>query len=413
MDLVPFAIPFFLLSILFEIHIDRKRGTAYYRSNDAINSLSMGIISTTSKLLVFDISLRVFSWVEHNAAISTLPADKLWVWVFCFILYDFCYYWFHRISHERKFFWAAHVSHHQSEEYNLTTALRQTSMGFIASWVFYIPCFVIGIPAYVFFTVASVNLIYQFWVHTRFIPKLGWYEWIFVSPSNHRIHHARNPRYIDKNYGGVFILWDRLFGTYQEECEDIPAEYGILKALNNWNPLWANIHIFVEMLRHTLQTSNWRDKCKIWWGRTDYLPADIKASPTILGTKFNPKLNRWLGFYTVVQFVMALLLGIAILAYSEITGTDHVTAPALAIMACLACIGMLMENRGELWEVSRLLAMLLWASTLEGWWSLLLVNYTLASTALFLFACYQRQKAGSQLQGSPIMLPDEQAAQGS
>ncbi len=156
-----------------------------------------------------------------------------------FVVYDFCYYWLHRLGHERNILWAAHSVHHQSEEYNLSTALRQTSTGFLLSWIFYLPLAVLGVPLAVFITVAALNLLYQFWVHTRHIPKLGWYEGFFVTPSNHRAHHAQNPLYMDRNYGGVFILWDRLFGTFQQEDDAEPPVFGVTRPLASWNPLWA------------------------------------------------------------------------------------------------------------------------------------------------------------------------------
>ncbi|HET6593237.1 MAG TPA: sterol desaturase family protein, partial [Xanthomonadales bacterium] len=207
MDLVPYAIPFFLLAIALELALDRYRKTGYYRSNDAINSLSLGVLSTASKLVLIDIAGRVYAWVQQDLAIVEWSLSGWISLVVAFVLYDFCYYWFHRVSHERRIFWAAHVAHHQSEEYNLTTALRQTSTGFLLGWLFYVPCFLLGMPADVFVTVASANLIYQFWVHTRFVKTLGPLEFVLVTPMNHRVHHARNPEYIDRNYGGFFILW--------------------------------------------------------------------------------------------------------------------------------------------------------------------------------------------------------------
>jgi sterol desaturase/sphingolipid hydroxylase (fatty acid hydroxylase superfamily) len=148
MDLVPYAIPFFLLAIAVELALDRYRKAGYYRTNDAINSLSLGVLSTASKLVLIDIAGRVYGWVQQDLAIVQWGLDGWISLVVAFVLYDFCYYWFHRISHERRIFWAAHVAHHQSEEYNLTTALRQTSTGFLLGWLFYVPCFLLGMPAW-------------------------------------------------------------------------------------------------------------------------------------------------------------------------------------------------------------------------------------------------------------------------
>ncbi len=152
------------------------------------------------------------------------------------LAWDFCYYWFHRFSHEISILWAAHAVHHQSEDYNLSTALRQTSTGFLFGWIFYLPLFLIGFPLEILVAVNAINLIYQFWVHTQLVGRLGVFDRIFVTPSNHRVHHAQNARYIDKNYGGMLILWDRLFGTFEDEAEDEPVVFGVRKPLANLNP---------------------------------------------------------------------------------------------------------------------------------------------------------------------------------
>ena len=227
MDLIPYAVPFFFLAIAIELVYGWLKRRNTYRINDSVGSLFMGTLSTASKLVLIGLGGAVFAAIEQHYSLWRMDTGAWATWVFAFVAYDLCYYWFHRISHERQIFWASHVAHHQSEEYNLTTALRQTSTGFLLGWIFYIPVFLVGVPAEVFVTVASANLIYQYWVHTEHVPKLGWYEWIFVTPSNHRVHHAQNDIYMDRNYGGVFILWDRFFGTFQEEREDQPCIYGI------------------------------------------------------------------------------------------------------------------------------------------------------------------------------------------
>lgn len=241
MNYVLYAVPFFFLLIGIELLADRWRGVRTYRTADAINSLSAGVLSTTSGLLTKAVGLLTYTYAWQHLALFELRADSPWVWLFAFVFYDFCYYWNHRLGHERNVLWAAHSVHHQSEEYNLSTALRQTSTGFLFGWIFYLPMAVAGVPPLVFLTVAALNLLYQFWVHTRHVPKLGWFEWFFISPSNHRVHHAQNAVYMDRNYGGVFILWDRLFGTFQEELDEEPVVFGVTTPLASWNPLWANL----------------------------------------------------------------------------------------------------------------------------------------------------------------------------
>ena len=220
----------------------------------------------------------IYYLITRYFSLPLMDASHWFTWVLATVLYDFCYYWLHRMGHERTILWAAHVAHHQSEDYNLTTALRQTSTGFLLGWIFYIPMYLVGIPAEVVVTVGSINLIYQFWVHTEHVPKLGWYEWLFVTPSNHRVHHAQNDIYLDRNYGGLFIIWDRLFGTFREEQDDEPVVFGIRGPLHSWNPVRALTHIYVDMARDSWAASRWQDKLKVWVARTGWRPADVAAT---------------------------------------------------------------------------------------------------------------------------------------
>ena len=214
---ITYAVPVFFLMIGIEFIFGVIKGTNNYRLNDSIAAISLGLISRLPPLLNLGIQGVVWTYVATNLNMSLMPKDSWVTWVIAFLFYDLCYYWMHRMSHEVKVLWASHVVHHQGEEFNLSTALRQTSSGWLWKWIFYIPMFMVGIPGEVFFTVAAINLLYQFWVHTEHIKTLGPLELVFITPSNHRIHHAQNPEYIDANYGGVFIIWDRIFGTYIPE----------------------------------------------------------------------------------------------------------------------------------------------------------------------------------------------------
>ena len=359
MDLVPYAIPFFLLAIAVELGLDVYRKTGYYRANDAINSLSLGVLSTASKLVLIDIAGRVYAWVQEYLAIVQWGLTGWISLVVAFVLYDFCYYWFHRISHERRIFWAAHVAHHQSEEYNLTTALRQTSTGFLLGWLFYVPCFLLGMPPDVFVTVASANLIYQFWVHTRFVDTLGPLEYVLVTPMNHRVHHARNPEYIDRNYGGFFILWDRLFGTYRAEDGQLPIDYGITRGLNSWNPLWANLHVYADMVRDTVQTPRPGDKLRVWYGRTGFVAPGVGKPPVVPGNRYNPPISRRLNAYVGAQFAGMILVGLTMTYQSAHLGEAGLLALFAYLLASLVILGWLLDGKSLQWEWLRLLLGLL------------------------------------------------------
>jgi alkylglycerol monooxygenase len=343
MNFVVYAIPVFILMIAIEWVWDKRQGNDYYRLNDTVNSLSMGILSTTSRLVFIDISGRAFTLVQQHFSIATWGEVNWWMVIFAFVFYDFCYYWFHRISHEKRIFWASHVAHHQSEEYNLSTALRQTSSSFWLAWIFYVPCFILGMPAELFVSVASANLIYQFWVHTRYVPELGWFEKIFVSPSNHRVHHARNPEYIDKNYGGVFIIFDRIFGTYLPERKDLAVDFGITRGLNSWNPLWANLHVYVGMIKDSIATPRWADKLRVWVGATGFVAPGIVKTPVQAGNLYNPSLSVAQKAYVIVQFLVVFMLSIAML-YSQVN--FHILLILFAfLLLSLVSIGWVMDGK--------------------------------------------------------------------
>jgi sterol desaturase/sphingolipid hydroxylase (fatty acid hydroxylase superfamily) len=320
-----------------------------YRLADALNSLSAGVLSQASGLLTRAVGLLGYVLFWEHFALFELSADSLWVWVFAFVFYDLCYYWAHRIGHERNVFWAAHVVHHQSEEYNLSTALRQTSTGFLLSWIFYVPMALCGIPPAVFFTVAVMNLLYQFWVHTRHVPKLGWFEWIFITPSNHRVHHARNPLYLDRNYGGVFILWDRLFGTFQEELDEVPVEFGVTYPLASWNPLWANLHVYAQLWQDAVHAASWWDKLRIWFMPNGWRPADVQARYPLhkpeTFVKFDVPLPAARQVYAAAQFALYVLGTSGLLMIAGSQPLEHLLVGWVWVAFGLYSIGFWLENR--------------------------------------------------------------------
>lgn len=364
MNYVLYAIPFFFVLIGLELLVDRWRGVSTYRLADSINSLSAGVLSQVSGLLTKGLGLLTYGFAVQHLALFELSAQQTWVWVLAFVLYDFCYYWNHRLGHERNVLWAAHSVHHQSEDYNLSTALRQTSSGFLFGWIFYLPLAVLGVPLLVFLTVAALNLLYQFWVHTRHVPKLGWYEWAFVTPSNHRAHHAQNAIYMDRNYGGVFILWDRLFGTFQEELDEEPVIFGVTTPLASWNPLWANLQFYVQLWRDAARAASWWDKLRIWFMPTGWRPADVAAKYPLSKpelsqfVKFEVPLSAGQKVYAGVQFALYLVVGTYLLAISASLTLGLLIASWAWVAFGLYSVGVWLENRSwaRLLEVLRLLS---------------------------------------------------------
>lgn len=366
MNLVMYAIPFFVVLMALEYAYGRARGRNTYRLADTVNSLSLGTLSRLTGLVKLGIAGVVFEVVREALGFAALPAESWLVWLLAFVGYDFCYYWSHRFGHEWKLFWASHVAHHQSEEFNLSTALRQTSTG--TTFVFYLPLYILGFPVEVIVTVGALNLIYQFWVHTEHVPPLGPLEWVFVTPSNHRVHHAKNPCYIDRNYGGVFILWDRLFGTFTAERPDEPCTYGITAQLASWNPIWANLHVWVDTARDTLRTRRWRDKVKLWFSSPGWRPDDLPAKRhDWRSAKYDPPMLPGCGPIVFIHYwlVTAAALTLLILAH----GLPYaLILSAVAILAYSFLVqGAFLEGRpsARILEVVRLV--LLAAGT--AWWA--------------------------------------------
>ncbi len=316
--IITLAVPAFFVLIFIELVYGLVAGKNNYRLNDSFTSISLGLISRYIPLLGLGLQGAAFAYVAQYYNLKLFSASSLWVWIFAFFLYDFCYYWMHRLHHEVKVLWATHVVHHHGEEFNLSTALRQTSTGFLWKWIFYLPIFIVGIPPEVFVTVAGINLVYQFWVHTEHIPKLGWYEYVFVSPSNHRIHHAQNKHYVDANYGGVFILWDRLFGTYKEELDELKPIYGTAKPLRSWNPFKANLDIFAEMIKDSTRTKSIKDKIRVWFSRPNWRPEDVKNKYPIIKNDLNnfkpydPEVSSQVKIYGWIQLLFLLVISAVI-----------------------------------------------------------------------------------------------------
>ena len=238
------AIPFFAAMIGLEVwHAYRTQADAYHRK-DSFNNIIIGFVSVAFGAF-FGLFIGVIYAFAYDFAPYKFPADAWWAWVILFFIDDFAYYVFHRISHESRLFWNFHVVHHSSEQYNLSVAVRQSWFSGLLHWVFYAPVMLLGFAPWMFFIMHGFNLIYQFWIHTKFIKSLGPLEYILNTPSHHRVHHGVNDQYIDKNYAGALIIWDRIFGTFVPETEE--PRYGIIKPVNSFNPLWINTHAWFEM----------------------------------------------------------------------------------------------------------------------------------------------------------------------
>ena len=276
MNVIVYAIPVFLALMAAEFGIGLALGRNVYRLNDAVGSLTAGILSQISSVFTAALSVGVYVLVYNRFALFSLEANDWRVWVGALIAYDFFYYWNHRIDHEVGIFWAAHVVHHQSEAFNLSTALRQPSSAVLLGWIFYLPMAIAGVPPLVFVAVGLIDLLYQFWIHTELVGKLGWFDRVFASPSNHRVHHGVNDKYLDKNYGGILILWDRLFGTYEDEVET--PVFGVRGGLGAFDPVSANLSYYATMAKLALAADDWRDKVRVWFAPPGWVPANLRPA---------------------------------------------------------------------------------------------------------------------------------------
>ena len=378
-QIIVLATPVFLVLIAVEYAVGRARGHNTYRFNDAVNSIGLGMLSQVSA--VFTRLLRIGIYTAVFSTVTLVPDNRFWTtpvgWLLALVFYDFCYYWLHRAGHRSAVFWAAHVVHHQSQDYNLSTALRQTSSGALFGWVFYLPMALVGVPPLVFGVVALVDLLYQYWIHTQQIGKLGWFDRVFASPSNHRVHHAVNDRYLDKNYGGILILWDRLFGSYATEDDDERCVYGTRSPLNSWDPLWANAEVYSVLLQDSWHTRRWGDKLRVWLKPPGWRPADVAARfprpdfDITKATTYAPPMNRTVKAFVALQFA-ALLGGVG--AFLWLTDGWPLWQSAVwlsVLVATLWTLGAVMQGRIGIGEALMIecgaLAMATSASGLIEW----------------------------------------------
>ena len=416
MSIIQASIPLFFILIGVELLYQRASGARLYRLNDAISDLSLGTLSQLMGVFFKVVTLGLYIVVAERFAVQRyfpvtdwpdgapfyalggfpwfgVNAIPLLSWAVVFTLVDYAYYWSHRMSHEVHVLWAGHVVHHSSEEYNLAVALRQTALGGLMTWVFYIPLAVLGVPWTMFVTCNAINLVYQFWIHTRAVGKLGSLsEFILNTPSHHRVHHAVNLQYIDQNYAGVFIVWDRLHGTFVEEQEE--PVYGLTHPLASWNPLWANLHVFVEIWQLARRTSGWGNRLKVVFGPPSWRPTDVP--PAVEGPLFtvdnhrlyDPVVRPGVNWYAATQFVIVTVAAVKVLALASALPLAQTFALAFYLTLGLTTIGGLLE--GERWgyvlEQARLISLAAAAGTLlvtgrvpAGWAGSALVLFVLSA----------------------------------
>ena len=374
-----YAIPFFIVLVLLEVGYGALVKNQKHRLMDTVSSLSSGLTNIIKDSLGLALILVTYPFLVDQLALFEI-GNSWYVWVIAFIALDFAGYWNHRLSHHINIFWNQHVVHHSSEEFNLACALRQSISNVIGYFpLLLVPAAILGVPGEIIAILAPLHLFAQFWYHTQHIGKLGFLEWVIVTPSQHRVHHAINPEYIDKNLGQIFCVWDRLFGTFQEELDDVPPQYGVLKPAQTWNPVVINFQHFGRLAFDAWHTRNWADKARIWFMPTGWRPADVAERFPRTGIqdvynfeKYAPESSAGLKVYAVLQ----LLLNTAFMLYlfgvfGDLNRNEQLVY-GLMVMAGIFGFTSVMDRRrwSWIWEALRSLAGLYLVYTQGNWFGL-------------------------------------------
>jgi alkylglycerol monooxygenase len=314
-EIIIFAIPVFVLLIAIEFLLSRKEGRDNYRLNDSINSLSLGCLSQAVSVCTLFFQIGIYELIyDHTFFGEHLNFWSSWYgWTLSLLMYDFLAYWAHRVSHESGVFWASHSVHHQSQCFNLTTALRQESFYPVTTCIFFTPLAFLGLPPTQYGLVGILILMYQFWVHTEHIGKLGWLDKVFTTPSNHRVHHAMNDAYIDKNYGDFLIVWDRMFGTYQQENE--LCVYGTKTPLNSWNPIWANFCVLSDLVKKSKKQTTFISRFLVFFKSPAWRETE---STDVAGYGiYNPQISKARKLLAITIFLLGFVSLLAFLYVSD------------------------------------------------------------------------------------------------
>lgn len=349
MNLIILSIPIFFLLIGLELLYQFVKKEQLYRLNDAVTNINCGTVQQITGIFTKALLVVTYLWVYNNFRIWTIK-DTWFSYVILLLLVDFCYDFFHRYSHEIALLWGSHAVHHQSEEYNFSVALRQSTLQTFASAWFYLPIALIGFSFESFIMIAAIQTLYQFWIHTQIIKKLpAWFEYIFNTPSHHRVHHSSDPKYIDKNHGGTLIIWDRIFGTFIEEAD--PINYGVTKPVQSWNTLWVNFEYY-QWLGKVFWDAKGMDKFKVLFKKTGWRP-DYLGGPLLPQErpfeyhKYDASASKLTNIYVVILFVV-LLGGVSLFLFNTShMNTAELIANSILIFWAILNIGYLLESKSR------------------------------------------------------------------
>jgi sterol desaturase/sphingolipid hydroxylase (fatty acid hydroxylase superfamily) len=349
LDPIALAVPIFFLLIGLELLVARARGRRVYRFTDSFADLGCGVTQRVV-LLLFEVALlAVYALLYEHGRLWTFAPDSPWPWVIAIVGVDLGYYWWHRLSHEVNVLWAVHVVHHQSEDYNLAVALRQAVLSPVTVMPFYLPLAVLGVPLLPFFIVNALSTLYQFWIHTELVDRMGVLERVINTPSLHRVHHGVNPEYLDKNYAATFICWDQLFGTLRRE--EAPVVYGVSHPLRSFDPVWAQVQPFWALWQAMRRAPSAREAIRFMlaspaW-HPDWLgPIDLRrgVDPEAL-PKYDVQPGRGVIRYVFVQLALVIVAAFALLTWHQALSPAALVVAVTWVLLSLVAGAALLEGR--------------------------------------------------------------------
>ncbi|MDB5284771.1 MAG: Sterol desaturase [Bacteroidota bacterium] len=387
-------IPLFFLFMGIEWFIGYLGKKELYRLNDSVNNLVVGLGQQLWSLVFKVVLFGVYIWFYEHYSFFKIP-PTWWSFVLCLLAFDFFFYWAHRWGHEMNIFWGAHSVHHQSEEYNLSVALRQSWFHSIIAFVIFLPIPMMGFDPKIFGAAAVTHTLYQFWIHTKLVGKLHpWIEYWINTPSHHRVHHAVNPKYIDKNHAGVFMIWDRMFGTFKEEEAEDEITYGITTQLKSWNPAWANVHYYVEMFQKAREMKGF-DKVRMIFAKPGWMPEYLGGFRYVQEVdkstfqKYDANTNLYFKIYAVVQFFIMLSVSLLYMLHFKEMSLFYKTVFFCLILITMLITGAIFENKR--WvvyaEYARLVLVMLSLNTFYYFWYLNWFNATIILSSVLFAGC--------------------------
>lgn len=373
------AMPAFLVLILLEKWWGIRKGNDTIRTMDMVSSLTSGITNSTKDVLGLSIAVLSYDWMVTHLAIFQIEASVL-LYIIAFFALDLTGYLVHRIDHEFNFFWNAHIIHHSSEDFNLACALRQSISTFVRLFtIFLLPAAILGVPTEVIAVVAPLHLFAQFWYHTQHINRMGWLEKIIVTPSHHRVHHAINPEYLDKNYGQIFIFWDKWFGTYQEELPNVKPVYGITRPVRTWNPIKINFMHLWLLIQDAWRANSLKDKLRIWFMPTGWRPADVAEKYPVFKIedpyhfeKYETKAGTLFSTWVWIQLGLLLLFISYLFGNIATIGSPGMFYYGLFIYVFVYAFTELMDGNPNAWgwELLKFTLGIYFLITTSGWFGL-------------------------------------------